>query len=126
MKKLKLSCISACLVLFMVASCGKDHSKQIARTWTVSDIEASTTLQDSVKTKMLSNSQMVFTKDGQYTANGGIGTDQGSYTLDKDGKSLSTMSDAGKGNQVYTIDKLTDDKLVLKNSGNTITCVAKN
>ncbi|MDB5120626.1 MAG: Lipocalin-like protein [Sphingobacteriales bacterium] len=124
MKKLKNTAIAICLLGFMITSCGKNETEQLAKTWQVSDIETSVKLADSVKTKMLNNSVMVFTKDGHYNTNGGIGVDQGTY-LDKDGKNLSTISEAGKDNSVYVIEKLSDDKLVLNNNGNTLTCTAK-
>lgn len=126
MKKLAIGCISALLVTFILFSCSKNHTKELARTWTVTEIESQTSLPDSVQAKMISNSVMVFTKDGHYNTNGGIGADQGTYSIDKEGKNLSTVSEAGKGNQVYSIDKLSDEKLVLTQNGNTITCIAKN
>jgi hypothetical protein len=125
MKKLKNTFVAFSLLIFFIASCGKNETKQLARTWQVSDLETSVELADSVKTKMLNNSVMVFTEDGHYNTNGGIGVDQGTYTLDKEGKKLSTISEVGKDNSVYEIEKLTDDKLVLKNGGNIVTCVAK-
>ncbi|RYE18772.1 MAG: hypothetical protein EOP45_13620 [Sphingobacteriaceae bacterium] len=109
---------------FMLVACKQNATKQLAKTWTVSDIATATNLPDSVKTKMLAGSQMVFTTDGKYNTAGGIGVDQGSYTLDKENKNLSTTSEAGKTNQVYAIDKLSDTELVLKNSGNTVSCTS--
>ena len=123
MKKFKFIILS--LSLFILASCGKNATKNLAQTWTVTNIETTTELPDSVKTQMLSNSEMAFTKDGHYTANGGIGADQGTYTLDKDGKNLSTISEAGKSNSVYVIETLSNDKMVLKNNGTTVSCTAK-
>lgn len=125
MKKLKSMLALFSLAGLLITSCGNNHDKQLAKSWTVSNIETATSLPDSVKNNMLANSEMDFTKDGHYNTNGGIGADQGTYTLDKDGKNLSTISQAGKGNSVYVIDKLTDDQLVLKNNGNTVTCNAK-
>ncbi len=124
MKNSKIRCITACMVLFMMAYCSQP-TKKLVKAWAVSDIETNSDLQDSVKTKMLAGSEMVFTADGHYTSSGGIGADQGTYTLDKDGKNLSTISEAGKGSSVYVIDKLSDDKLVLLNNGNKVTCTAK-
>ncbi len=114
-----------CFLAFIIVSCGNNQAKQLANTWQVTNIETSTDLADSVKTHMLENSEMMFTKDGNYTTTGGVGADQGSYTLDKEGKTISTISSAGKTNSVYTIEKLTDEELVLENSGNTVTCTAK-
>jgi hypothetical protein len=125
MKKFRNTAIACCLLGFIIASCGKNENDQLARTWQVSDIETTVKLPDSVKTKMLNNSVMVFTKDGHYNTNGGIGVDQGTYTLDKDGKNLSTISEAGKDNSVYVIEKLSDEKLILNNNGSTVTCTAK-
>jgi hypothetical protein len=125
MKKLKINFYLLLVFGAVLASCGKNPEKQLAKTWLVSDIETPTPLPDSIKTQMISGSQMTFTKDGQYTSTGGIGADQGSYTLDKEGKSLSTISQAGKSNSVYTIEKLSDDELVLNHNGNTVTCTAK-
>lgn len=124
MKKLKNYFILFSLLGFVLVSCGKNYEKQLAKTWQVSDIKTETELADSVRTQMLLGSQMAFTKDGKYTSSGGIGADQGTYTVDKDGKILSTISQAGKSNSVYTIDKLTDNELVLTNNGNTVTCTA--
>jgi len=111
-----------CLVMLTLASCGKKAADKIAKAWLVTNIKTGMSLPDSLKTKMLAGSEMVFTADGRYNTTGGIGVDQGKYTLDKDEKTLSTISSAGKPNVVYTIDKLSDAELVLKNSGNTVTC----
>lgn len=124
MKKLKNTAFTFCLLGFIISACG-NKTEKLVKTWQVSDIETSAKLADSVKTKMLNNSVMVFTKDGHYNTNGGIGVDQGTYTLDKDGKNLSTISEAGKDNSVYVIEKLSDDKLVLNNNGNKVTCTAR-
>lgn len=125
MKKFKNSISMLCILGFILASCGKNHQKQLAKTWQVSNVETSTALPDSVKAQMLAGSEMSFTSDGHYTSSGGIGADRGTYTLDKEGKNLSTISEAGKSNSVYTIEKLSDDELILKNNGNTLTCIAK-
>lgn len=124
MKKNKQIYFGILILGFMLVACKQNATKQIAKTWQVSDIKTSVRLPDSLKTKMLYGSQMVFTTDGHYSTAGGIGVDQGTYTIDKDNKDLSTISAAGKSNQVYTIDELSDTKLVLKYSGNTVTCTA--
>ena len=122
MIKLKQSFVAIAIFSFMLVACKQNTTKQLAKTWQVSDIKTAVKLPDSLKTRMLSGSQMVFTADGHYNTAGGIGVDQGTYTLDKDNKNLSTMSAAGKSNDVYVIDKLSDTELILKSSGNTITC----
>lgn len=122
MKKIKQSFAAMTIFGFMLIACKQNANKQLAKTWQVSDIKTAVKLPDSLKTKMLNGSQMIFTADGHYNTAGGIGVDQGTYTLDKDNKNLSTISSAGKTNQVYTIDDLSDTELVLKNSGNTVTC----
>lgn len=122
MNKLKQGFVAITIFGFMLVACKQNTTKQLAKTWQVSDIKTAVRLPDSLKTKMLSGSQMVFTEDGKYNTSGGIGVDQGTYTLDKDNKNLSTISAAGKSNEVYTIDKLSDTELILKNSGNTVTC----
>lgn len=124
MKTIKSRFILLLLIGFVLASCGNNREKQIAKTWQVTDVRTTTELADSVKLQMMAGSQMVFTKDGKYTSSGGIGADQGTYTMDKNGKSLSTVSEAGKSNSVYTIDKLTDKDLVLTSNGNTVVCTA--
>ena len=121
MKKIKQSLLAITVLGFMLVACKQNGTKQLAKTWQVSDIKTAVKLPDSLKTKMLNGSQVIFTEDGHYNMAGGIGVDQGTYTLDKDNKNLSTISAAGKTNQVYTIDNLSDTKLVLKNSGNTMT-----
>lgn len=122
MNKLKNGFAAVTIMGFMLFGCKQNGAKQLAKTWQVSDIKTSVRLPDSLKTKMIANSQMIFTADGHYNTSGGIGVDQGTYTLDKDNKDLSTISQAGKGNQVYIIDKLSDTELILKNSGNIVTC----
>ncbi len=122
MNKLKQGFVTVTIFGFMLVACKQNTTKQLAKTWQVSDIKTAVRLPDSLKTKMLSGSQMVFTEDGKYNTSGGIGVDQGTYILDKDNKNLSTISAAGKSNEVYTIDKLSDTELILKNSGNTVTC----
>lgn len=122
MKKIKQSLAAITILGFMLVACKQNGTKQLAKTWQVSDIKTAVKLPDTLKTKMLNGSQMIFTADGHYNTSGGIGVDQGTYTLDKDNKNLSTISSAGKTNQVYTIDNLSDTELKLKNSGNTITC----
>jgi hypothetical protein len=107
-----------------LVSCGTDTSEAIAKTWQVSDIETETELADSIKTAMLLSSTMQFTKDGKYTSSGGIGADQGTYTLDENGETLSTISTAGKSSDVYIIEDLDSDKLVLNKNGTKITCKA--
>ncbi|MGI4020851.1 MAG: lipocalin family protein [Janthinobacterium lividum] len=121
MKKIKQSLVAITVLGFMLVACKQNGTKQLAKTWQVSDIKTAERLPDSLKAKMLSGSQVIFTEDGHYNMAGGIGVDQGTYTLDKDNKNLSTISAAGKTNQVYTIDNLSDTELVLKNSGNTMT-----
>lgn len=125
MKKVNAGILMLFLAVLVISACGNNHQKQIAKTWQVTNIETSTDLADSTKTQMMEGSQMSFTSDGHYTSEGGIGADQGTYTMDKDGKNLSTMSEAGKGNSVYEIKKLSDDELVLSSNGNTVSCTAK-
>jgi hypothetical protein len=122
MKTLKNASLLLCLIMVMLSSCGRKAADKIAKSWLVTDIKTGSALPESLKTKMLAGSEMVFTADGRYNTTGGIGVDQGKYTLDKDEKTLSTISSAGKQNAVYTIDKLSNDELVLKNSSNTVTC----
>jgi hypothetical protein len=111
-------------VVCLFSSCGTDTSEVIAKTWQVSDIETETDLADSVKTAILLSSTMQFTKDGKYTSSGGIGVDQGTYTLDENGKTLSTISTAGKNSDVYLIEDIDNDELVLNKNGTRITCKA--
>lgn len=116
------------LILFIVgtalASCGKKSTDQLVNTWQVTKIDTKAKLPESVKNAMMADAKMIFTKDGHYTTTGGIGADEGTYTLDKDGKTLSTVSAAGKGTAVYSIDDLSDEQLKLTNQGNTVTCMA--
>jgi hypothetical protein len=123
MKHLKLLSLSFLLCLF-IFSCGSKNGADLARTWQVTGIETETDLPDSLRNAMIANSKMVFTKDGAYTTTGGIGADQGTYTLDEAVKNLSTVSSAGKSSEVYTISKLDKDNLILINRGNNVTCIA--
>ena len=123
MKNIKLIGLVFLIGLFLT-SCGGKKGADLARTWQVTAIETETNLPDSLRNAMIANSKMAFTKDGAYTTTGGIGADQGTYTLDEDVKNLSTVSSAGKSSEVYTISKLDKDNLILKNRGNTVTCIA--
>jgi len=124
MKNFKKFMLMLLVTSGILASCGKKDGDKLVKTWRVTDIETQTDLPDSVKTAMMADAKMVFTKDGHYTTAGGIGADEGTYTLDKEGKVLSTVSTSGKSNEVYNIDDLSDDKLKLTNKGNTVTCTA--
>ena len=123
MKNIKLIGLTFLIGLFLI-SCGGKKGDDLAKTWQVTAIETETDLPDSLRNAMIANSKMAFTKDGAYTTTGGIGADQGTYTLDEDVKNLSTVSSAGKSSEVYTISKLDKDNLILKNRGNTVTCIA--
>ncbi|MFD2164431.1 hypothetical protein ACFSJU_18645 [Paradesertivirga mongoliensis] len=118
--KLLLLTIPVCLIM----ACSHDKKEDLARTWQVSDIETEAELADSIKNAMLLSSTMQFTDDGHYTTSGGIGADQGTYTLDEEGKTLSTISLAGRNSDVYTIEDLDDEKLILSRKGTTIICKA--
>jgi hypothetical protein len=121
MKHILLFC--ALLTGVLLSSCGNKEN-DLVKTWQVSDIDTETELADSIKSAMLLSSTLQFTEDGRYTSSGGIGADQGTYTLDKEGKTLSTISSAGRNSDVYTIEKLNKEKLVLVRNGTTITCSA--
>jgi hypothetical protein len=119
--------ISLCLLLCMFFfACGKNPQDELIKSWQVNGIKTAVDVPQSVKNDMIANSKMTFTKDGKYSTTGGIGADQGTYTLDKDGKNLATTSTAGKSNEIYVIKKLDKDNLVLTNKGNTVTCIAIN
>ncbi|QJD94525.1 hypothetical protein HH214_00880 [Mucilaginibacter robiniae] len=118
-----------CLFLFFMVgaaltSCGKKSPEKLVNTWQVTKIDTKIKLPESTKNAMMADAKMIFTKDGHYNTTGGIGADEGTYTMDKDGKTLSTVSAAGKGSTVYTIDDLSDEQLKLTNQGNTVTCMA--
>lgn len=123
MKHFKLLGLTFLLGLFLI-SCGGKKADDLAKTWQVTAIETESDLPDSLRNAMIANSKLAFTKDGGYTTTGGIGADQGTYTLDEDVKILSTVSTAGKSSEVYTISKLDKDNLTLINRGNTVTCIA--
>lgn len=123
MKHFKLLGLTFLVGLFLI-SCGGKKADDLAKTWQVTAIETESDLPDSLRNAMIANSKLAFTKDGGYTTTGGIGADQGTYTLDKDVKMLSTVSTAGKSSEVYTISKLDKDNLILINRGNTVTCIA--
>lgn len=123
MKHIKLLGLTFLLGLFLI-SCGGKKGEDLAKTWQVTAIETESDLPDSLRNAMIANSKIKFTPDGVYTTTGGIGADQGTYTLDEDVKILSTVSTAGKSSEVYTISKLDKDNLTLINRGNTVTCIA--
>jgi hypothetical protein len=112
------------IIATLLSSCSRDVKEEIAKKWQLSDIETENKLTDSLKDAILLSSTFQFTEDGHYTTSGGIGADQGSYTLDKEGKTLSTISSAGRNSDVYTIKDLDDDKLILFSNGRTITLSA--
>lgn len=122
MKNLKLLTFGLLFSIVLFA-CGKKNPS-LARTWQVTGIETKTDLPDSLRNAMIANSKMIFSEDGGYTTTGGIGADQGTYTVDQSVSNLSTVSSAGKSSEVYTISKLDNDNLILINKGNTVTCIA--
>lgn len=108
------------MVASLLFSCKRDTKEEIAKTWQLNNIQTETELVDSVKKSILLSSTFQFTEDGHYTSSGGIGADQGTYTIDEDGKTLSTISSAGRNSDVYTIKDLDKDKLVLYSRGTTL------
>jgi hypothetical protein len=120
MKRLQYLYVS--FLILLVTACGGDKKESLARTWQVSNIETESELVDSVKNAMLMSSTLQFTENGEYLSSGGIGVDQGTYTIDEDGKTLSTVSSAGRNDAVYTIEELDEDELVLTTRGTTFTC----
>ncbi len=124
MKSIKVFISVLLLATGLLLSCKQNTTDDLAKTWLVTDIHPTVNLPDTLKSRLISGSEMTFTKDGKYTTTGGIGVDQGTYTVDKDGKTLSTVSQAGKSSAVYEINSLSKTELKLTNNGNTVTLTA--
>jgi hypothetical protein len=126
--KMKLKALfSAAIVALLIASCGKKPQDLLsAKTWkaTSLDVKGSTPLSDSLKNAIMSTSSFQFMKDGSYVVNMGR-EDKGTYTLDKEGKTMTTKSTNGGSDGSYTIVELTADKLVMEDNTAKITCSPK-
>ena len=122
MKNLIITLVTFISILF--SSCQSDVRKELAKTWRVTDIKTEFDLADTMKEAMLLSSTMQFTTDGQYTTSGGIGADQGNYTLDEDGKTLSTISAVGGNSAVFVIEDLSEKEMVIVKNGTTYTCAS--
>ncbi|MDF3078995.1 MAG: hypothetical protein K0S09_2884 [Sphingobacteriaceae bacterium] len=123
--KLRIALLFIIAASIIISCQNSDRKKQLVKTWNVVGLQTPTPLPDSVINRVLAGSEMTFTDDGHYTATGGIGADKGTYTFEKDGQNLSTVSEAGRGTLVYVINEISDDKMILSNSGTTVTCTAK-
>jgi hypothetical protein len=122
--KLK-SLFAAVVVTLLLASCGKKPADILSKgVWKLSALETKAQIADSVKNAYLATATFEFKKDGSYSVSG-PNSDAGTYTVDKDGKSLMLKSTAGKSDDNFTIVELTPEKVVLEDANGKFTVVPK-
>jgi len=95
-------------------SCKGKPKDMIVNKWKATDISGGDmgSMPDSLKKSMISGISIEFTKDGKYMANTGSSSDNGTYTLAEDGKSLSMTGKNGTAEE-STVEEITKSKLVI-------------
>jgi hypothetical protein len=124
--KLK-SLFAAVVVTLLLASCGKKPADILSKgAWKLSALDTKgINLPDSMKTVFLSNSSFEFKKDGSYAVSMGSTSDAGTYTIDKDGKTMSAKSSKGAPDATYTLLEVTPEKVVMEDATAKYTVVPK-
>ncbi|MES2777978.1 MAG: lipocalin family protein [Bacteroidota bacterium] len=95
-------------------SCKGKPKDMIVNKWKATDMSGGMmgSVPDSVKKNMISTISIEFTKDGKYMAATGTSTDNGTYSLSDDGKSLTMTANGGKVEE-STVEEITKSKLVI-------------
>jgi len=96
-------------------SCKGKPKDMIVNKWKATDMSGGMmgSVPDSVKKSMVSSVTIEFTKDGKYIAGSGSSTDNGTYTIAEDGKSISMTSAASGKAEESTVEEITKSKLVV-------------
>ncbi|AOZ98952.1 MULTISPECIES: hypothetical protein [Flavobacterium] len=118
MKKSQLLIFGTVLLTTLIISCNQKRNN-LVNTWKITEVEAKTPHVDSVKSDILSNGTLTFTKDGH--VNGYIETEinDGTYALTKKGKNLVIKDENGTP---YPFEStITDDKVILDSEDMKIT-----
>ncbi len=109
-------------------SCKGKPKDMIVNKWKATDLSGGSlgSIPDSIKKSLVSSVSIEFTKDGKYTAASGSSSDNGTYTVAEDGKSISMTGSSGKAEE-STIEEITKSKLVIidKASGTKISMEPK-
>ena len=109
----------AALVLF---SCHEKRN-ELVDSWKITNVEAKTTLSDSIKNEILTKGTLTFTKDGHVDGFLEGEINNGTFALTKKGKNLVIKDETGTP---YPYDcMITDDQVVLENEDMKITLVKK-
>jgi hypothetical protein len=109
-------------------SCKGKPKDMIVNKWKATDLSGGSlgSIPDSIKKSLVSSVSIEFTKDGKYSAASGSSTDNGTYTVSEDGKSISMTGASGKAEE-SSIEEITKSKLVIidKASGTKISMEPK-
>lgn len=111
-----------------LASCKSKGPKDfIVNKWKITDVSGGEAAQmsDSLKKVFISSAVMDFQKDGKYSRTAMGETENGTYSLSEDGKSLTTTPESGKNVETVKVEELSKNKLVLSMEGTKMTCEAK-
>ena len=110
------------IVALILFSC---HGKRndLVDSWKITNVEAKTTLSDSIKNEILTKGTLTFTKDGHVDGFLEGEINNGTFALTKKGKNLTIKDETGTP---YPYDcMITDDQIVLENEDMKITLVKK-
>lgn len=110
MKNSKLFVFGLMLLAIVVVSCHKGRGK-LVNSWKVTAVEAKAGISDSLKTQILENGTLTFTKDGHVTGFLRREIVEGSFVLTEGGKHLVIKDETGTP---YSCEStITEDQLVL-------------
>lgn len=110
MKNSKLIFFGIAMVALVMISCTNSRNKLI-NSWKVSAVEPKMTLSDSMKTVILTDGNLTFTKDGHVTGFLTREITNGSFVLTKGGKSLVIKDEIGTPYPCEST--ITSDELIL-------------
>ncbi|MFH6991372.1 hypothetical protein [Flavobacterium sp. FlaQc-48] len=110
MKKSKLFIFGIAMAAIVMVSCSKGRNTLI-NSWKITAVEAKTPLSDSLKSAILSDGTLTFTKDGHVTGFLTREITNGTYALTKGGKSLVIKDEVGTPYPCEST--ITSDQLIL-------------
>ncbi len=112
---------------FMVSCKSKGPKDFIVNKWKITDVSGGEAAQmgDSIKKVFLNSAVMDFQKDGKYSRSAMGETENGTYSISEDGKSLTTTPEGGKSPETVKVEELSKSKMVLSMEGTKMTCEAK-
>lgn len=122
MKKSNLLFFGVLLSAVLIVSCNNKRNDLVS-TWKITELETKTPHLDSVKSEILANGNLTFTKDGHVSGQLETEINNGTYALTKKGTNLVIKDETGTPYPFETT--ITEDKLILDSKEMKITLTKK-